>query len=196
MGAAIVLLAAGASSRFGSMKQLQPLREGRSLVRHAAETALATGLPVWVVTGSHAERVEAELDGLAVNALRNVDWARGMGGSLSLGASVAGAQADALIVMLADQPLVTVEDLHALLREHAAHPDSIIAAEHSDAVIGPPCLFPASDVPALIALEGDRGARVLLRHQADRVRRVAMPNAALDIDTPEDLARAASASSF
>ena len=185
----IVLLAAGTSSRFGAPKQLQVLDDGRTLVRRAAETALATGLAVWVVTGSHAERVEAELEGLDVNVLRNVDWARGMGGSLSLGASVVAG--GALIVMLADQPLITVEDLRALRAEHTAHPEAIVAAAYGDGVIGPPCLFPARDIPALIALEGDRGARALLRQNPERVRRVAMANGALDVDTPVDLARVA-----
>lgn len=186
---AIILLAAGTAQRFGSLKQLEVL-EGRSLVRRAAETAAATGLPVFVVTGSQAERVEAELDGLAVTCLRNVDWARGMGGSLSLGASVAGPQASALLVMLADQPLVTVDDLRAVLDVHASEPEAIVAAEYGDGVVGPPCLFPKRDFAALVRLEGDRGARAVLREQADRMKRVPMPNAALDIDTPADLARA------
>lgn len=187
---AVVLLAAGTSQRFGSLKQLE-MFEGRSLVRRAAETAVATGLPVFVVTGSKAERVEAELDGLAVTCLRNVDWARGMGGSLSLGASVAGPQASALMVMLADQPLVTVEDLRGVLDVHAAEPEAIVAAEYGEGVFGPPCLFPRRDFAALVALEGDRGARALLRQQAERVRRVAMPNAAFDVDTRADLGRIA-----
>lgn len=185
---AIVLLAAGTSQRFGSLKQLEVL-EGRSLVRRAVETAVATGLPVFVVTGSQADRVEAELDGLAVTCLRNVDWARGMGGSLSLGASIAGPNASALMVMLADQPLVTVEDLRALLDVHAAESEAIVAAEYGDGVIGPPCLFPRRDFAALVRLKGDRGARGVLREQADRVKRVSMPNAAIDIDTPGDWAR-------
>lgn len=188
---AIVLLAAGTSQRFGSLKQLAVF-DGRSLVRRAAQAAVATGLPVFVVTGSQAERVEAELDGLAVTCLRNVDWARGMGGSLSLGASVVGPNASALIVMLADQPRVTADDLRAVLDVHAAEPEAIVAAEYGDGVIGPPCLFPARDFSALVALEGDRGARALLREQADRVRRVAMPNAAVDVDTRADLDRIAS----
>lgn len=189
--AAIVLLAAGTSQRFGSLKQLGMI-EGRSLVRRAAETALATGWQVFVVTGSQAERVEAELEGLGVTCLRNVDWARGMGGSLSLGASVVGPQANALVVMLADQPMVTSQDLRALLDVHAAEPEAIVAAEYGDGVIGPPCLFPARDFAALVALSGDRGARGVLREQAARVVRVSMPNAAVDVDTPQDLERLAS----
>ncbi|MGH8517768.1 MAG: nucleotidyltransferase family protein, partial [Panacagrimonas sp.] len=82
-------------------------------------------------------------------------------------------------------------DLRALLEEHAAHPDAIVAADHGGDTLGPPCLFPARDFPALVALDGDRGARVLLRQHPERVRRVSMPRAALDVDTPEDLARAA-----
>jgi molybdenum cofactor cytidylyltransferase len=187
MRAAIVLLAAGTSSRFGSLKQLVSW-EGRSLVRRAADTALATGLPVWVVTGAGSERVQAELAGLRLTCVHNAGWARGMGGSLALGVRAVGS-ADALLVMLADQPLVTVEDLRALQVAHAAHPESIVAAEYGDGVLGPPCLFPSSDFPALMALDGDRGARALLRQNPDRVRRVAMPNAAFDVDTPEDLAR-------
>ncbi|MCC2659221.1 MAG: 4-diphosphocytidyl-2C-methyl-D-erythritol synthase [Panacagrimonas sp.] len=190
MSVAIVLLAAGTSSRFGSLKQVEVLDDGRSLVRRAADTALATGLPLWVVTGAQDDRVRAELAGLSLRVVHNLDWASGMGGSLSCGVRAAEPNAEALIVMLADQPLVTVDDLYALLREHAPHPGSIVAAEY-DSVIGPPCLFPARDFPDLIALEGDRGARAVLRQQAQRVRRVAMPNAALDVDTAEDLARAA-----
>lgn len=186
---AIVLLAAGTSSRFGSLKQLEVI-QGRSLVRRAADTALSTGLPLWVVTGAQADRVQAELAGLALRCVHNPDWERGMGGSLSHGVREAGAHAEALIVMLADQPLIEPDDLRALLQEHVAHPVAIVAADHGDDTLGPPCLFPARDFPALIALDGDRGARALIRQQPERVRRVPMPHAALDIDTPEDLARA------
>lgn len=194
-GPAIVLLAAGRASRFGALKQLEALR-GRSLVRRAAETALWTDLPVWVVTGADAERVAAEIDEMAPQRLRvvhNPDWARGMGGSIACGVRAARAEASALIVMLADQPLVQARDLLELLDEHAADLGAIVAADHGDGVIGPPCLFPAADFDALAALEGDRGARALLGRHPDRVRRVAMPHAALDIDTPDDFARAVDA---
>jgi molybdenum cofactor cytidylyltransferase len=190
---AIVLLAAGTSSRYGaSLKQLACLDDGRSLVRRAAETALSTALPVWVVTGAEAERVQDALAGLPLGVVHNAAWARGMGSSLSVGVRRAmEAGASAVIVMLADQPLVDVGDLQALLREHAAHANSIIAAEYGAGVSGPPCLFPAADFPALVALDGDRGARQVIKQNADRARQVAMPNAALDVDTSADLMRAA-----
>lgn len=192
MGAAIVLLAAGTSRRFGSLKQLASL-EGRSLLRRVADTALATALPVGVVTGAGSDGVLEELAGLPVRVVHNPDWAGGMGGSLSRGVRAAmDAGASAVMVMLADQPLVEVADLHAILREHAADATAIVAADHGgNGVLGPPCLFPASDFPALIALDGDRGAKALLGQHADRLRVVPMPNAALDVDTPGELAKAA-----
>lgn len=185
---AIAILAAGVSARLGAPKQLQRLA-GTSLVRRAALTALASGCPVSVVTGARAEDVAAELHALPVQLQHNADWAQGMGGSLALAARSTGANIGAVLVMLADQPLVETRDLHALLDEHAAHPEAIVAADHG-AALGPPCLFPARYLPALTALSGDRGARALLKQHADAVRRVAMTQAALDIDTPQDLARA------
>lgn len=185
---AVLLLAAGGARRFGALKQLEGLH-GRSLVRRAAQNALATGLPVFVVTGAQAARVEAELRDLPVQVVHHPDWAQGLGSSLACGARVAGAWAGALIVMLADQPLVDPCDLHQLLAAHAREPQRIVAADHGD-VLGPPCLFPAQDFPALYALHGDQGARAVLAREAARVRRVPMPHAALDVDTPQDLADA------
>lgn len=185
---AVVLLAAGTAQRFGRLKQLEPLH-GESLVRRAARTALATGLPVWLVTGAQQAQVEAEVADLPLHCVHNPDWSRGMGSTLALGARLAGQGLGALIVMLADQPLVEARDLLELLQVHADDPQAIVAADHGD-TLGPPCLFPAAYLPALIALDGERGARALLKQHADAVRRLPMPHAALDIDTPQDLARA------
>lgn len=96
----------------------------------------------------------------------------------------------AVLILLADQPLVSVEDLHRILREHQAHPDAIVAADYGDDVLGPPSLFPARWFDALGALQGDRGARALLREHRASVRTLAMPDAGVDVDTPEDLAKA------
>lgn len=187
---AIVLLAAGGSRRFGALKQLQVL-EQQTLVRRAALTALATGCTLHVVTGAEHARVAAELSGLPLQQIHIPGWSRGMGHSLSAavralqGASPA---PQALLILLADQPLVGADDLQAILREHRLHPEAIVAADHG-AVLGPPCLFPATWFDALAALDGDRGARGLLQQHRDAVIAVTMPRAAVDVDTPDDLAR-------
>lgn len=191
---AIVILAAGTSRRFGALKQLQ-LVDGRSLVRRSADAALATGFPVHVVTGAEHEAVAAQLAGTNVGIAHNVEWTRGMGHSLAFGArqiAAASPLMDAVLVMLADQPMVRTEDLAELVREHHSHPLAIIAADYGER-LGPPCLFPVSHFEALTALDGDQGARAVLQANRAAVRTLSMPHAAIDVDTPEDLARAAAA---
>lgn len=187
----IVLLAAGASSRFGVPKQLQCVH-GIPLVRRAALVALETGLSVWLVTGAEAVAVDQAVAGLPLHLVHNDAWSNGMGGSLARGVLEAAPQASAVLVMLADQPLIETDDLRRLLSQSAAHPDAIVAADHGE-VLGPPCVFPGEFFDELASLQGDRGARALFKQHAERVRRVTMPHAALDVDTPEDLSRAEAA---
>jgi molybdenum cofactor cytidylyltransferase len=68
-------------------------------------------------------------------------------------------------------------------------PDRIVAAQYTGTT-GAPAIFPSELFGELAALQGDRGARALLSLHADRVVAVPMPSAALDVDTPADLARA------
>src|SRR5690349_1004766 len=83
--AAAVILAAGGSQRMGRAKQLLQVGGG-SLVRRAAEAALAAGCaPVAVVLGAQAEDVEAALRGCGAETVRNDDWERGIGTSIRAG---------------------------------------------------------------------------------------------------------------
>ncbi|SEQ83727.1 molybdenum cofactor cytidylyltransferase [Solimonas aquatica] len=184
-----LLLAAGQASRFGAPKQLLQL-DGQSLVRRAAGAALAAGTQLTVITGAHAEAVEAELHDLPLRLLRNPQWQHGMGSSLALGAQslLGDSSLDAVLITLADQALVDAQALRALLSAHQADPQQIIAADHGE-TLGPPCLFPARFLAELAALRGDRGARTLLQQHHDSLIRIVMPQAAIDIDTPQDWQR-------
>lgn len=181
-----LLLAAGQASRFGAPKQLLQL-DGQSLVRRAAQAALAAGTRLIVITGANAEAVEAELRDLPLCILRNPQWQQGMGNSLAMGASklLQESGLDAVLITLADQALVDAQALRAVLSAHQADPQQIIAADHGE-TLGPPCLFPARFLAELAALRGDRGARALLQQHRDQLIRIALPQAAIDIDTPQD----------
>lgn len=182
-----LLLAAGASLRFGSPKPLALFR-GVPLVRHA--TQLLKGCcpaGVQVVAGA-AEAVIRELlvpDGVAV--VMNPDWASGMASSLACGIRALPAAADAVLVMPCDLPAVTAEDLARLVTAWRAAPQRMAAAEF-DAHPAPPAIFPRAVWSQLVALRGDQGARALLESAAQRTA-VPMPSAALDVDTPAELAR-------
>lgn len=191
----IVLLAAGGARRYGSAKQLA-LLDGTSLVRRAAQAALATGARLTVVTGAYADGVAAQLSGLPLALAHNSAWQQGMGSSIACGARhvmAASPHSRALIVCLADQPRVDGSDLDRLIAESQRDPRSIVAADHGT-TLGPPCLFPKAFYAELAALDGTQGARRLLDSHADRVRRIAMPDAGIDVDTVDDLRRLSSRS--
>lgn len=185
-----LLLAAGEARRYGRLKQLETL-DGVSLLRRAARAALDCELELFVVSGASAEAVHAELSGWPVQLVHNADWQRGLGSSIACGVRALQARrpdASAVLILLADQALIGVEELQTMLTMHQAQATRLIAADHGEA-FGPPCVFPADCFPALASLDGEAGAKRVLQQQRERVMRIAMPAAAFDIDTPEDLAR-------
>ena len=187
---AIILLAAGEASRFGSPKQIVSIGE-RAMVRHCAINALGTQAPVLVVTGAHRDAVETALGGLHVALVHNLDWSTGMGASIARGVHAARERNAALrgvLIALADQPSVSTENLAMLLREHAQTPDNIVASRFGERV-GAPCVFPASCFADLENLNGASGARTVIERHGGLCRAVEMPAAEHDIDTREDYRR-------
>lgn len=191
-----IILAAGSSSRLGRNKQLVHL-DGEALVRRAVRTALAAGVErAFVVTGFEHEKVAAELAGLPCDLVFNALWSEGMGGSLAAGAQALLALATppaAALVVLPDQVEVTAELLGALLARAARGPETIVATAYAD-THGPPVLFAAAHFPELAALPRAAGAKTLLLRHARVVATVPFEPAAVDIDTPADLARIAACS--
>ena len=182
----VVVLAAGASTRFGSPKQLVRLN-GRPLLHLAVSRAVEVAGPaVTVVLGANAADLAPLLRHTPAGVIVNRDWAEGMGSSVRAGVSRVPATADAVLLMLADQPAVTAEDLRRLVAAWRRQPQSIVAA-HYDGITGVPAIFPREDFRALTGLRGDAGARALLKRGGERVVRVPLQAAAIDIDTPEDL---------
>jgi len=183
----IVVLAAGAATRFGSSKLTVPI-DGVPLVRRAALAALGASAHVVVITGAHRAAVESCIADLAVERVFNPGWADGIGGSIACGVAALSPSCDATIIALGDQALIGSDEFRALIAAHARAPGRIIAATYAD-VVGPPCLFPPAFFGELIELAGDRGARMLLQRHSHLVDALPMACAAVDIDTVDDAAR-------
>ena len=181
-----LVLAAGASSRFGSPKQLVRVA-GRPLL-HIAVTRAAevTGNALIVVLGAGAGRLAPLLKHSPGSIVVNREWREGLGSSIRAGVTRLPATCGGVMLLLADQAAVTAEDLRRLVGTWRRQPQYIAAALYGG-VSGVPAIFPRSAFRELGELRGDVGARALLRRNAARVVRVPMPSAAIDIDTPEDL---------
>ena len=182
-----IILAAGESKRFGSTKQLADFAN-ETLVRRAVRLAEAVcGDNTVLVVGHDWQRVLAACGPQRGIIVRNDEYASGMASSIASGVASVAESADAVLLLLADQPLVTEKHLCSLIDEWHKAPDGIVASEYSD-VQGPPVIFPASCFGRLMKLEGDQGARALLNEPDCPVTGIEFGEGAIDIDTPEDLA--------
>lgn len=181
-----IVLAAGASSRFGSAKQLVRVA-GRPLLHTAvARAAEVAGTAVMVVLGARAAELTPLLTHSQSSVVINRDWREGLASSIRAGVARLPASCTAVLLTLVDQAAVTAEDLKRLVSAWRRQPEYIAAACYG-ATTGVPAIFPRSTFSDLQSLRGDVGARVLLQRNPDRLVRVPMPSAAIDIDTPEDL---------
>jgi molybdenum cofactor cytidylyltransferase len=181
-----IVLAAGASTRFGSAKQLVRIA-GRPLLHTAVSRAVeVAGSAVIVVLGARAAELAPLLTHSPATVVINRDWREGIASSIRAGVARLPAACNGVMLVLADQAAVTAEDLKRLLGTWRRQPEYVAAALYAGGM-GVPAVFPRSRFRDLSELRGDVGARALLQRSPDRVVRVPMESAALDIDTPEDL---------
>lgn len=186
----VLVLAAGGSRRLGRAKQLVRAR-AEPLVVGAVRRALATRpAGVVLVVGARASRVAAAVRGWPVTIVRNARWSEGLASSLHAGLTRVPRHAPLVLVTTVDQWALTSADLCRLVA--AARGGRTSAASYAG-TRGIPAAFPRSARAALRAARGDRGARAHL--DAPDVRVVPLPRAALDLDTPADLARLRAAQS-
>jgi molybdenum cofactor cytidylyltransferase len=190
-GIGAVILAAGASTRMGVPKQLLQFG-GETMLRRAASVALKTGCrPVVVVTGADAAAAREALRGLDVQEARNQQWESGISSSVRVGIEAvitANPQTAAVVLMLCDQPFVTREIIAQLVAAHRETGCSIVASRYGGSH-GVPALFDKIHFAELTTLEGDAGAKQIIRKHLPKVHLLSFPEGEIDIDTPEDLAR-------
>ena len=182
----VIVLAAGAASRFGRPKLLEDL-DGRPLLQHALASARDAGLgPVLLITGHDADAVQQAAAGYVDEIVFNPAHADGMGTSIACAIRACRNEADAVLVLLADQPRISGEHLRRLVDTWSGVTDEIVATTFAE-TLGPPVLFGSGTFDMLVELEGDRGAKSLLHGDRFRVHTIACDAAAIDIDTEAEL---------
>lgn len=177
----VAVLGAGRASRFGADKLAQPCA-GKPLGQWSLEAAQASGRPIVWIAG---DDTPPYLKGIEEIANPRAD--EGISTSVALAAQIAQTRgAEALLIMLADMPLVTPALLTRLIVSGAP-----AACRQADGRAGVPALIPAGSYPALMALTGDRGAGTVLAKVGSLTLLDCAANELIDVDTPEALAEAA-----
>jgi molybdenum cofactor cytidylyltransferase len=186
---AIIVLAAGSSSRLGQPKQLLRL-SGRPLLERTLDVARATQLePRILVVGGYADEVLANLDTATFDVVHNPEYQTGQASSLRAGIAALPGDVDGVVIMLGDQPLVQpwlVDDL----ADHFNPAQSVAVRPRYEDGPGNPILLARSLFPELLQIEGDTGARGVLQGHRDRIveRDWGNQRAPRDVDSMEDYA--------
>lgn len=181
-----VVLAAGRSTRFDGRKLTRDL-DGRPLLQHSLAAA-RTAFPgrVVLVAGHDAETIIESSGGLADVVAVNPRYSEGQGSSIAVGVSACRDDAAAIVVMLADQPLITPDVLDQLVEGWTEDENHIVASDYGDSK-GPPVLFGAGAFDQLCDLGGDRGAKKVIQSGQFDVATIAVGSLGFDVDTPKDL---------
>lgn len=181
-----VVLAAGTASRFGATKQVARF-DHEPLVRRAVRAAESVcGEHTLLVAGHDWREVAAACQPLRGYLAINTDFSSGLATSIVTAVRAVRECASGVLLILADQPLVTAAHLADLVRAFRAAPDSIQVTAYAGTE-GPPVIFPASVFSQLLELRGDRGAKPVIEANREKVASIVFEDAAVDIDTESDL---------
>jgi molybdenum cofactor cytidylyltransferase len=185
-----IVLAAGRSSRMGRPKQLLPVHD-EPLIRHTLRRVLASSLDqVLLVVGHEADEVRAAVAGLPVESVANPDAAAGQSTSVRAGLAALSADVEAVVFILGDQPGIEPTVIDTLIAAWRVSGSPVAVPRYED-LLGNPVLFDRRVFPELAALEGDTGARPVVRTYHDSGELQVVPvtgQAPPDVDTEADYA--------
>ena len=184
-----VVLAAGEARRFGSTKQLAcPPGDSESLARRASRLATEVcGDRVLLVAGHDSDAVIAGASPARGFVAINERYSEGLGTSVACAVRALSHAADAVLLMLADQPRIGTAHLDRLIRAWTGDDRHVVATAFGDEV-GAPALLPRGAFDRLAALTGDRGAKTVFGDDDVLLTTLRYAAAAVDVDTLEDLA--------
>jgi len=163
--------------------------DGKPMLQRVLDVAADAGLdPVIVVLGDDTDSVEAAISWRAEIRVRNDDPGRGISSSLNVGLSAVG-DAERVLVLLGDQPFVTLENVRVITGVEPDPQRPVVVPRYADGHPGNPVLLQREAWPLATRLEGDRGMSQLFGSNPDLVRYVDVEGVNPGLDTPADLER-------
>lgn len=180
-----VVLAAGESRRLGRPKQLIEF-EGETLLNRTLRLAREAGAdPVIAVLGAHIDQIQPTVPP-QIHIIQNPLWQTGMASSIRAGIASLDPDSLGVLILTCDQPRLTASHLRALLTAFSSE-TPVIVASHYNGQRGTPAAWPRSLFSALLALQGDKGARAILAQPPCALVEINFPGGDVDIDLPDDL---------
>jgi molybdenum cofactor cytidylyltransferase len=184
----LILLAAGASKRLGKPKQLLQF-QNETLLKRTVKIALDSCChPVIVVLGANAEKLAGEIEEFDIEIVENTEWEHGMGTSIRIGTkrfSENNPNALAVVLMVCDQPFVSVDLIEQLVRNFQLTNAPIVASSYGE-TIGVPAVFSRQIFSELMLLEADNGAKKIIYEHGENVVKIPFEAGIIDVDTEQD----------
>lgn len=176
-----ILLAAGESKRMGRAKQLLPLGE-KSILEHSLDNLLESTVDeVIVVLGSEAEKVSKKMAGRPVKVMINPDYQRGMGTSIAKGMDSISETADAVMLVLADQPFIASKIINRLIDGFETGNKGIAVPVYKGRR-GHPIIFAIKYKSELSGLQGDTGGKEIIEKHPNDILEVGVDAGDIHVD--------------
>ena len=188
---AILIMAAGTSSRMKAIKQLLPWGDSTFLGNAINNAKKSKATKVLTVLGAYDQEIKKVTDFLGTESILNPNWKMGLGNSIAYGTKhllEQDADYDGILVMLADQPLLDIQYFNGLIDNFSNSKHSIVATKYNNRV-GVPAIFGKVHFKALLELNSDYGAREIIKTHLNDVMGISADGKELDIDTLEEYER-------
>jgi len=195
---ALLLMAAGSSSRLGQPKQwvkvIDAKNSSQSLLHRQVglmnEVCNAINAKACCVLGFESDAMITHLADCAsaqhLTIIDNANWPQVLSHSIATGVSLISQDTDAVMIFLVDQWQLSLGNLTELITQWQKEPECIhIAGFNND--FSPPVIFPRHFFKELMLLQGDEGAKQVIKDNIKQVKSLDMPAAFVDLDTPEQL---------
>jgi len=186
---AVVVLAAGGSTRLGRPKQLVEFK-GKTLLKHTMDEVDDLGFQTKIlVLGARQEEIQNKIDPKGFKVVINTDWEQGMASSINVGLKAAIAEEEGLnhvLFLVSDQPFLERANLIKLVHTQLTQHPKATYSKYGDN-IGVPAIFSKEAFPLLLQLEGDEGAKKLTRMEDFNYCAETFKKGGFDVDTEEDV---------
>ncbi|WP_343330869.1 nucleotidyltransferase family protein [Polaribacter staleyi] len=186
---AILVLAAGKSSRMNGIKQLEKINNKTLLEISLENIKTVFSSTIYCVLGANADKIKSEIHTNNIEFIKNDHFENGLSSSIVAGINYFKKKKhhfEGVFILLADQPAIEVRYLEEMLHLFQQNKEVIIASNYGEK-LGVPAIFPEKYFSDLLLIKGDKGAKDFINSRTEKVLYPKRTTNFLDIDTKEDL---------